>query len=74
MKEIISYSQKCEIEELGINHKEALVAFGGQMYRDGYVKGLIWGSVATVGCILVSEAYKALKKSKQKTFNKITKE
>ena len=45
MKEIITGLQKKEIELLAEDHSEALVAYGGDMYRKGLNHGSIWTTV-----------------------------
>lgn len=53
MKTIITEAQKLEIEELAVNHSDALIAFGGVMYRSGWIKGCIaTGAAAIVGTLI----------------------
>lgn len=48
MFKLITEEQKCEIAELAKEHKDALAAFGGTMYRDGLIKG---GIIVVAGCV-----------------------
>ena len=69
MKEIITESQKKEIELLAEDHLEALVAYGGDMYRKGLNHGSIWTTVGVfigAGIMFTAEYVIEHKKSKNK--------
>lgn len=66
-KHIVTEEQMCEIAELATEHKEALVAYGAEMYRDGLLKGgaiIIIGNV--VGVVILTVLEDIIKKHKQK--------
>lgn len=69
MKELITNSQKREIEELAVEHHAALIAMGADLYRQGYNKGYTKGAIAgmvgvTVGFVIL-KVKRELKKSKE---------
>ena len=43
-----------EIEILIPDHKEALMRYGAQMYREGIIKGAVWACVGLVCGISIS--------------------
>ena len=49
MKKLINESQKEEIVEMSRNHKEALVAYGSDLYSQGLTKGFGKGFKLAVG-------------------------
>ena len=65
---IITEIQKKEIEQLIPEHKEALVAFGADMYRRGLITGAVWLAIG-VGCGVIievlAEMYKHRKSEKE---------
>ena len=68
MKEIITELQKKEIELLAEDHSEALVAYGGDMYRKGLNHGSIWTTVGVfigAGVCIVADCIIKHKKSKK---------
>lgn len=62
MSRIITESQKCEIEELAIEHRDALIAYGADLYRDGLVKGAIIASAGIAIGYAISVLAKEIKK------------
>lgn len=69
MKETITELQKKEIELLAEDHLEALVAYGGDMYRKGLNHGSIWTTVGVfigAGIMFTAEYVMKHKKSKNK--------
>ena len=69
MKEIITELQKKEIEALAEDHSEALVAYGGDMYRQGLTHGCKWtviGMIIGAGVCIASDCIIKHKKSKNK--------
>ena len=65
MSKLITKEQKCEIAELAKEHKDALVAFGETMYRDGIIKGGISIIGAYVAATVISLVVDDIKKHKQ---------
>lgn len=49
MKKLINESQKEEIVEMSHNHKEALVAYGADLYSQGLTEGFGKGFKLAVG-------------------------
>lgn len=47
MKPVINESQKREIGALAVEHSDALIAMGADLYRQGLIKGAIIGGI---GC------------------------
>ena len=69
MKKVITELQKKEIELLAGDHLEALVAYGGDMYRSGLIHGFVWtaaGALIGVGIKLTVNYVMEHKKSKNK--------
>lgn len=69
MKEITTELQKKEIEALAENHSEALVAYGGDMYRQGLNHGSIWTTIGVfigAGVCIAADCIIKHKKSKNK--------
>lgn len=68
MKKIITELQKKEIEALAENHLDALVAYGGDMYRQGLNHGCIWtviGMFIGAGVCIAADCIIKHKKSKK---------
>ena len=68
MKEIITELQKKEIEALAENHLDALVAYGGDMYRQGLTHGCKWtviGMFIGAGVCIAADCIIKHKKSKK---------
>ena len=66
------YRKKKEIELLAEDHSEALVAYGGDMYRKGLNHGSIWTTVGVfigAGIMFTAEYVIEHKKSKNKKIN-----
>lgn len=61
---IITEIQKKEIEQLIPEHREALVAFGADMYRQGIVSGAVL-LAAGVGCGIIVEGVKTIYKHRK---------
>ena len=51
MKPVINESQKREIGALAVEHSDALIAMGADLYRQGLIKGasLVWYRTAGKG-------------------------
>ena len=45
MKPVINESQKREIGALAVEHSDALIAMGADLYRQGLIKGAIIGGL-----------------------------
>lgn len=67
MFKLITEEQKYEIAELATEHKDALAAFGGTLYRDGLIKGGIFVIGACVAATVISLVADDIKKYKQVT-------
>ena len=69
MPKMITEAQKREVENLAVEHWDALIAFGADMYRDGLIRGATIGilsaTIAVTTSILVREIKKRHKRSKQ---------
>ena len=48
MSKVITKSQMKEIEYLGKNHADSLIAYGADMYRKGLVHGVVYLTVGFV--------------------------
>lgn len=65
MFNVITDAQKLEIEQLAENHHDALVGFGGDMYRRGIIAGTV-SAVAGFAVIKTIElGVKAIKRHRQ---------
>lgn len=67
MKKLITTEQELEIVELAKDHKDAIIAFGADMYRDGLIKGAIVTCIGVLtGMAVTAFVYvrKELKKKK----------
>lgn len=65
MSKIITEAQKREIESLAMEHWDALIAFGADMYRDGLIKGAIIGVGGAALGLTIPVIVKEIKKHKQ---------
>ena len=66
MKELITQEQINEIEELAKDHTPALVAFGADLYRDGFNKGVLHGAVAVGVGVAIAGAVSICKEIRRK--------
>ena len=73
MKTIMTMAQQKELVAIGIEHLDTLVAYGGDMYRMGFVKGAkialtgaVIGVVASAIVSIVVEIKKETKNRKKK--------
>ena len=67
MSKLITKEQEREIEQLAIEHSDALIAFGVDLYRQGMFKG---GVIVLAGIVVgkgISLAYEKLVTNKQTT-------
>ena len=67
MSKIITKEQEREIEQLAVEHSDALIAFGADLYRQGMFKG---GVIILAGVVVgkgLSLAYEKLITNKQTT-------
>ena len=62
MFNVITEAQKFEIEELGKDHWDALVAYGGDMYRKGIFTGAVCALAGYLGCRAIETCVKVVKK------------
>lgn len=72
MSKLITNEQKREIEQLAVEHSDALIAFGADLYRQGMIKG---GVITLAGVIVgmeISHAYEKLVTNKQSTLKEET--
>ena len=54
MKTVINESQKREIGALAMEHSDALIAMGADLYRQGLIKGAIIGGLGVATGFVVS--------------------
>ena len=54
MKTVINESQKREIGALAVEHSDALIAMGADLYRQGLIKGAIIGGLGVSTGFVVS--------------------
>ena len=64
MSNLITELQKNEIEKLAVNHSDALIAYGADMYRKGMINGAIAASIGVLTAISVSTISKVIKNKK----------
>ena len=64
MSKLITEQQKREIEMLGVDHFDALVAYGADMYRDGLIKGAMITTIGVATGITISKVFKFIKERK----------
>lgn len=69
MSRIISEKHQQEIVDLSVDHYDALIAYGGDMYHSGIVKGAVMSVVVTLGLTLVSHGVKVLIKHHKENNN-----
>lgn len=69
MKTLITESQKREIGTLAVEHSDALIAMGADLYRQGLIKGAIIGGLSVTAGYVIS-AIRDVRKTK-KNRNKI---
>lgn len=60
----ISESQKKEIENLGKNHADSLIAFGASLYRQGLIKGAIIGDGSVMLGLISSKVIDMIRQHK----------
>ena len=65
MKKLITNSQKREIEGLAVEHLDALIAYGADLYRQGFIKGAITGAIGVTAGFVFSIARRELKEIKK---------
>lgn len=65
MKKLITNSQRREIEGLAVEHLDALVAYGADLYRQGFIKGAITGMVGVASGVVFTIARRELKGLKE---------
>ena len=61
----ITKTQQHEIEKLAVDHSDALIAFGADLYRSGLLKGARIGVVSAIGGMIVVQAINVVKTIKQ---------
>ena len=71
MNKLITELQKQEIEELAINHNEALIAYGADMYRSGLIKGAIMASIGAATAITISTIYNVIQTKRSQKSQKL---
>lgn len=64
MKPVINEKQKTEIEALAVEHSDALIAMGADLYRQGLIKGAIIGGLGVATGFVVSIIRSAKKETK----------
>ena len=63
MNNIITEEQKKEILRLAEEHSDALIAFGGDMYQNGMVRGAILACAGFLaGAVIIEVASSIMKK------------
>lgn len=65
MKPVINEKQKQEIEALAVEHSDALIAMGADLYRQGLIKGAIIGGLSVATGFVVSIIKSAKKGTKK---------
>lgn len=70
MSKIITEAQKHEIESLSVEHWDALIAYGADMYRDGLIRGAIIGVAGAALGVTISVIVKEVKKHRRTTVEK----
>ena len=65
MKPVINESQKREIGALAVEHSDALIAMGADLYRHGLIKGAIIGGLGVATGFAVSMIKSARKEIKK---------
>ena len=69
MKPMINESQKREIGALAVEHSDALIAMGADLYRQGLIKGAIIGGLSVAAGFVVSMIKSARKEIKKEQEN-----
>lgn len=64
MKPVINEKQKTEIGALAVEHSDALIAMGADLYRQGLIKGAIIGGLGVTTGFVVSIIRSANKETK----------
>lgn len=54
MKQVVTETQKREIGALSVEHSDALIAMGADLYRQGLIKGAIIGGVTVAAGMTIS--------------------
>ena len=62
MSKIITEEQMREIGSLSVDHWDALIAYGADMYRSGLVKGAIVGIIGSAAGVTMSILVRNFKK------------
>lgn len=65
MKPVINERQKREIGALAVEHSDALIAMGADLYRQGLIKGAIIGGLGVTTGFVVSIFRSAKKENKK---------
>ena len=65
MKPVINERQKREIGALAVEHSDALIAMGADLYRRGLIKGAIIGGLGVTTGFVVSIIRSAKKETKK---------
>lgn len=55
LKPLISEKQKKEIEALAVEHSDALIAMGADLYRQGLIRGAIFGGFGVAVGVVLSQ-------------------
>lgn len=74
MKTTMTMAQQKELAALGTEHFDALVAYGGDMYRNGLVKGAKATLTGAVIGVVTSAVVSIVVKIKEETKNRKEKE
>lgn len=69
MKPLITESQKREIGALAVEHSDALIAMGADLYRQGLIKGAIIGGLSVTAGFAVSAIRDVRKAEKEQGQN-----
>lgn len=69
MKPVITESQKREIGALAVEHSDALIAMGADLYRQGLIKGAIIGGLSVAVCFVISAIRDVRKDKKEQEQN-----
>lgn len=65
MSKLITDAQKHEIEELAVEHSEALIAYGADMHSRGMFKGFVVGVVGVLIGYTIGEGIELLVKRRK---------
>ena len=69
MSNLITESQKHDIEKLAVNYSDALIAYGADMYRKGMINGAIAISIGIATAVMFSTVSKVIKIKKSQKSN-----